>query len=156
MHEIITNSQEQTLKVGERIGELLSEGDIVCLSGDLGVGKTIFVKGIAKGLNIEEYITSPTFTIVNQHDGKHTLYHFDVYRINDTDELYEIGFEEYIYSEGISVIEWAELIDSILPDQKLWIKIYKDIDMGEDYRRIILEPYGGKYEDIAAKYGRGR
>jgi len=146
MYKVISNSPEDTFTIGEKIGKLLDKGNVICLSGDLGVGKTMFVKGIAKGLGVEDYITSPTFTIVNEHEGKYILYHFDVYRVNDSEELAEIGFDEYIYSDGVSVIEWAELIMPILPKERLFIEIKKDYSKGEDYREIILEPTGIKYE----------
>lgn len=148
MHKVISNSPQETFNIGENIGNLLDNGSVICISGDLGVGKTMLVKGIASGLGIKDYITSPTFTIVNQHEGKHMLYHFDVYRVNDLDELAEIGFDEYIYSEGISVIEWAELIVPILPKERLFIEIKKDYAKGEDYREIIFEPMGEKYEKV--------
>lgn len=148
MQEISTNSYIETEKIGQVVGEALKTGDVVCLSGDLGVGKTAFVKGLAKGIGITEHITSPTFTIVNEYQGKYKLYHFDVYRVNDSDELNEIGFEEYIYGDGISVIEWAEIIKDILPQQKLWIEITKDLNISDDYRKIIFNCYGEKYKKI--------
>ena len=102
------NSVEQTTAIGLELGKLLNSGDIVCLTGDLGTGKTHITKGIAKGWGITEYITSPTFTIVNEYDsGRLKFYHFDVYRVSDPDEIYAIGFDDYIFSDGVSVIEWA-------------------------------------------------
>lgn len=148
MQKLISNSPEQTEKIGDVIGQALGYGDVICLSGDLGVGKTAFVKGLAKGIGIGEHITSPTFTIVNEYNGKYTLYHFDVYRVNDVDELEEIGFDEYVYGDGISVIEWAELIEPILPKEKLWVKILKNITLGENYREIIITPFGEKYSKM--------
>lgn len=151
MYKIISNSQVETENFGERVGQNVEPGQIICLSGDLGVGKTAFVKGIAKGLGVEGYITSPTFTIVNEYHGKFRLYHFDVYRVNDIDELYEIGFDEYIFGDGISVIEWAELIEPIIPKDRLWINIDKDIAKGDDYREIVLKPLGQRYEELTHK-----
>jgi len=148
MHKLSSNSPYETEKIGRALGELLSKDDVVCLSGDLGAGKTAFVKGLAKGLGITEQITSPTFTIVNEYQGTFTLYHFDVYRVNDIDELCEIGFEEYIYSQGICVIEWAELISPLLPDNKLWVEIKRDDSKGQDFREINLTPYGRRYESL--------
>ncbi len=119
MKEYTTHSEFETLNIGKKLGELLNKGDIVCLNGDLGTGKTVFVKGIAMALSIDEYITSPTFTIVNEYDSKIPLFHFDVYRISDSDEMFEIGFEEYLDNKGIVVIEWASIISEICPKRRL-------------------------------------
>jgi len=146
MLTINTNNSDRTKELGIDIGKLLSSGDIICLSGDLGTGKTTFVNGLANGLEIKEYITSPTFTIVNEYVGKYKLYHFDVYRINDPEELYNIGFDEYIYSEDISVIEWAELVSEIVPKEKLWIKITKNTDISDEYRKFEIDSIGNRYE----------
>ena len=108
-----SNSVKETQNIAKAFAKELKPGDVLCLNGDLGVGKTAFVQGLAKGLGVEDYIQSPTFTIVNCYDGKLPLYHFDVYRIADSDEMYEIGYEEYVYGNGISVIEWPELIADI-------------------------------------------
>jgi tRNA threonylcarbamoyladenosine biosynthesis protein TsaE len=121
--KIKSNSQDMTFEIGLKIAKLLKQGDVISLNGDLGAGKTHLVKGIAKGLEVHEDITSPTFTIVNEYDGKMPLYHFDVYRISDISELYEIGFEEYIYGEGVSVIEWGNLVEELLPDYTIKINI---------------------------------
>ena len=111
-------SEEETRKIGYELGEKAAKGEIYCLQGDLGVGKTVFTKGFAQGLNITEHITSPTFTIVNEyHSGRIPFYHFDVYRIGDVEEMFEIGYEEYFYGDGVCLIEWAELITDILPDK---------------------------------------
>lgn len=151
MYKIISESPIETEQFGEKVGQNIEAGQIICLSGDLGVGKTAFVKGLAKGLDIVGYITSPTFTIVNEYKGKSSLYHFDVYRVNDIDELDEIGFDEYIYSDAVSVIEWAELIEQIIPKDRIWIIINKDISKGDDYREIILKPSGSKYIELVDK-----
>lgn len=126
--KIMSHSQDMTLEIGYKIAKLLNKGDVISLNGDLGAGKTHLVKGIAKGLEVQEDITSPTFTIVNEYYGKMPLYHFDVYRILDITELYEIGFEEYIYGEGVSIIEWGNLVEELLPDYtiKINIKILDD------------------------------
>ena len=140
---------EETTNLGFAIGKLLNPGDIVCLTGDLGTGKTHITKGIAKGLDIDEYITSPTFTIVNEYDsGRLKLYHFDVYRVSDPDEIYAIGFDDYIFSDGVSIIEWANYIEEILPNEYLHILIEKDLSKGENYRNITITPYGESYNYI--------
>ena len=139
--EFISNSYEETLDFAANLG--FSEGSVICLYGDLGAGKTAFVQGLAKGLGVEEYITSPTFTIVNVYEsGKMPLYHFDMYRLADSDEAYEIGYEEYIYGNGISVIEWPENIADILPENRYDITISKDNDKGVNFRRIEVTKVG--------------
>lgn len=143
------NSVEQTTQLGINLGRLLNAGDIVCLTGDLGTGKTHITKGIARGLNIDDNITSPTFTIVNEYDsGRLKLNHFDVYRVSDPDEVYAIGFDDYIFSDAVSVIEWANYIEEILPEDLLHIRIEKDLSKGEDYRKITITPYGERYDYI--------
>lgn len=147
--EFEVRSIEETAALGERLGKILKPSDIVCLTGDLGTGKTHITKGIAKGLGIDEPITSPTFTIVNEYDtGRLKLYHFDVYRVSDPDEIYAIGFDDYIFSNGVSIIEWANYIEEILPSEYLHIYIQKDLAKGEDYRKITITPYGEKYNYI--------
>ena len=135
----ISNSYEDTLNIASSFAKTLSAGDVLCMYGDLGVGKTAFVQGLARGLNIDEPITSPTFTIVNEYEGTLPLYHFDVYRISDSDEMYEVGFDDYVYGEGVSVIEWCELIEDILPEKRYVIKITKDLSKGDGYREIEIE-----------------
>ena len=131
-------SEEETRKIGYDLGKKAAKGEIYCLQGDLGVGKTIFTKGFAQGLGITEHITSPTFTIVNEyHSGRIPFYHFDVYRIGEVEEMFEIGYEEYFYGDGVCLIEWAELITDILADDVKWIKIEKDLTLNnENYRKI--------------------
>jgi len=142
-------SVDDTTQLGIKLGELLNAGDIICLTGDLGTGKTHITKGIAKGLDINDNITSPTFTIVNEYEGgRLKLNHFDVYRVSDPDEIYAIGFDDYIFSDAVSIIEWANYIEEILPEDLLHIKIEKDFTKGEDYRKIILTPYGERYTYI--------
>ena len=115
--EFIVSTIEETLNIGKQVGSLAKSGDIICLTGDLGTGKTHMSKGIAEGLGITEHITSPTFNIVNEyHSGRLNLYHFDVYRVNDPDEIYAIGFDEYIFGNGVSLIEWANYIEEIIPN----------------------------------------
>ena len=142
-------SVDDTTQLGIKLGELLKPGDVICLTGDLGTGKTHITKGIAKGLGINDNITSPTFTIVNEYeDGRLKLNHFDVYRVSDPDEIYAIGFDDYIFSDAVSIIEWANYIEEILPKDLLHIKIEKDFSKGEDYRKITLTPYGERYDYV--------
>ena len=138
-----SNSPEDTTGIAKDFAKTLVPGDVICMNGDLGVGKTAFVQGLSKELGIEEYLSSPTFTIVNCYEGKLPLYHFDVYRIADPDEMYEIGYEEYVYGDGISVIEWAENIKDILPETRYEISIKKDYEKGENYREISIERIDG-------------
>lgn len=132
-------SMEDTYKLGRSIGEAAKTGQIYTLTGDLGTGKTVFAQGFAKGLDIEEAVNSPTFTIVSEYtEGRMPFYHFDVYRISDPEEMYEIGFEDYLYGGGVCLIEWAELIRDIIPEKTIDIIIEKDLDKGFDYRRITI------------------
>lgn len=138
-----SNSEKNTFDLGFQIGEKARPGDVYTLVGDLGVGKTVFTKGLAKGLGIEEPVSSPTFTIVQIYEeGRMPLYHFDVYRIGDVEEMDEIGYEDCIYGEGVSLIEWADLIEEILPEHYVEIKIEKDSGRGFDFRRITVEEKG--------------
>ena len=135
-----TNGEQETRALGERLGKAAEPGQIYTLIGDLGVGKTVFTQGFAKGLGIEEPISSPTFTIVQQYDtGRLPLYHFDVYRIGDIEEMDEIGYEDCFYGEGVCLIEWANLIEEILPKGYTRITIEKCLDKGFDYRKITIE-----------------
>lgn len=140
-----TMSEKETYEVGKKLGQDAKPGQILCLDGDLGVGKTVFTQGFAKGLNIEENVNSPTFTIVQVYDeGRIPLYHFDVYRIGDPEEMYEIGYEEYFFGDGVCLIEWSKLIDELIPKEAVKVIIEKNLDNGLDYRRITIEGY----EDI--------
>ena len=131
---------EDTFALGQKIGELVKPGTVISLVGDLGVGKTVFTQGLAKGLGITEPVNSPTFTIVQVYDGgRLPFYHFDVYRIGDIEEMDEIGYEDYFYGEGVCLIEWADLIRELLPEHTGRIVIEKDREKGFDYRRITLE-----------------
>ena len=142
-----TRSYEETVEFGKKLGEILAPNDLICLSGDLGTGKTALTHGIAKSLGINSYITSPTFTIVNEHQGKYPLFHFDVYRIADPDEMFDIGFEEYLSSEGVSVIEWGELIRDILPNEIININVKKALEESLDTRLIEVDFVGDRYSD---------
>ncbi len=137
---IDSNSREETYNVGVQLGRDAVPGQVYCIYGDLGVGKTIISQGVAAGLGITEVVNSPTFTIVKEYDeGRLPLYHFDVYRIGDVDEMDEIGYNEMVYGEGVCLIEWANLIEEILPDDYTRIDIEKDLEKGVDYRRITIE-----------------
>lgn len=135
-------SPEETSEIAAELAKSLKSGDVICLNGDLGVGKTAFVQGLAKALGVTDYVSSPTFTIVNSYDGSLPLHHFDVYRINDCEEMYEIGYEEYICGDGISVIEWSENILDILPCERYDVTISKNLDVDIDYREIVIEKRG--------------
>ncbi len=146
--EFIVTSVEETYKIGELIGSLVNSGDIICLIGDLGTGKTHLTKGIAKGLGVEDHITSPTFTIVNEYIGRLKLYHFDVYRVSDPEEIAAIGFDEYIFSDAVSIIEWANYIQELIPPNNLTITIEKSVEFGEDYRKINIQYSHTRYDYI--------
>ena len=137
-----TFSEKETRELGEKLGRLAAPGSIYTLTGDLGTGKTVFTQGLARGLGITEHVNSPTFTIVQEYDGgRLPFYHFDVYRIGDLEEMDEIGYEDYVYGQGVSLIEWANLIEEILPEHYTEIRIEKDLDKGFDYRRIEICEY---------------
>ena len=136
---IETNSPEETFALGQKLGEQAKAGQIYTLNGDLGVGKTVFTQGIARGLGITEAVSSPTFTIVQVYEeGRMPFYHFDVYRIGDIEEMDEIGYEDYFYGNGLCMIEWANLIEEILPEKRHDISIEKDLEKGFDYRKITI------------------
>lgn len=143
-----TDTPQETEKIGEALGLAAQGGQVYCLDGDLGVGKTVFTKGFAKGLGIHEHITSPTFTIINEYPRKDgarlPLYHFDVYRIGSEEEMEDTGYEDYFYGDGVCLVEWANRIPSLIPADAIWITIEKDYDKSEDYRCITL----GQGEDI--------
>ena len=137
---IETRSPEETFALGEKIGRAALPGQIYTLTGDLGTGKTVFTQGVAAGLGIAGAVNSPTFTIVQVYEeGRLPFYHFDVYRIGDIEEMEEIGYDDYFFGNGVCLIEWAELIADILPEEHISIKIEKDLSQGFDYRRITVE-----------------
>lgn len=134
---------EDTFAVGEKIGREAKPGTLCTLTGDLGVGKTVLTQGIAKGLGVKEYVNSPTFTIVQVYEsGRLPLYHLDVYRIGDIEEMDEIGYEDYFYGEGLCIVEWADLIEELIPEKHTRIVIEKDLEKGFDYRRISVRRTG--------------
>ena len=131
---------KDTYELGEKIGQMAKPGMVISLTGDLGVGKTVFTQGVADGLGITEPVNSPTFTIVQIYEGgRMPFYHFDVYRIGDVEEMEEIGYEDCFYGEGLCLIEWANLIEEILPEHYRQVTIEKDLEKGFDYRRITIE-----------------
>lgn len=133
-------SMQDTQKLGQELGQNAKAGEVYTLIGDLGVGKTVLTQGIAEGLGITEPICSPTFTIVQVYEeGRMPFYHFDVYRIGDIEEMDEIGYEDYFYGNGLTMIEWANLIEEILPEHRKEITIEKDLEKGFDYRRITIK-----------------
>jgi len=145
MLKIKTINPEETKALGYKLGKALKGGDVLCLMGDLGAGKTTLTQSIAEGLGVDDYVTSPTFTLVNEYEGRYPVYHFDVYRLNDIDEVYDIGFEEYVYSNGVTIIEWANMIEEVLPKDRLEATISK----GEDNEReILIEAKGLRYRDL--------
>lgn len=146
-YTFFSNSEEETLNFGKRLGSYLRKGDIITLTGELGAGKTKFTEGILSYFNLENEISSPTFTIVNEYINENiNIYHFDVYRLSDSSEFYEIGGEEY-FDKGICIIEWAELIEDALPSEYLKVSIIKD-NLNENRRIINLEPFGKRFENL--------
>lgn len=135
-----TNDPKQTFELGRKLGKQAKPGEIYCLNGDLGVGKTVFTQGFASGIGITEPVNSPTFTIVQQYEeGRLPLYHFDVYRIGDVEEMEEIGYEDCFFGEGVCLIEWSALIEELIPKTAIQITIEKDLEKGFDYRKITVE-----------------
>lgn len=142
---IETQSPQETYHLGMKMGKEAKKAQIICLDGDLGVGKTVFTQGFAKGLGIDEPVNSPTFTIMQQYDsGRLPFYHFDVYRIGDVEEMEEIGYEDCFYGEGVCLIEWSQLIKDILPDKTVTVTIEKNPQQGFDYRKITITHQGGE------------
>ncbi len=140
MRQYETTSPEDTFALAKSLAEHALPGQIYTLNGDLGVGKTVFTQGMAAGLGIDEPVNSPTFTIVQEYEtGRLPLYHFDVYRIGDPEEMQEIGYDDYFFGEGITLIEWAELIEELIPDNRICITIEKNPEKGFDYRLITIE-----------------
>ena len=138
--KIETYSEKETYKLGKKLGTEAKPGQVYALLGDLGVGKTILTKGFAEGLGITEPVSSPTFTIVQVYEeGRMPFYHFDVYRIGDIEEMDEIGYEDCFFGEGVCLVEWANLIEEIMPEETIWITIEKDLEKGFDYRRIEVK-----------------
>ncbi|MFY9213469.1 MAG: tRNA (adenosine(37)-N6)-threonylcarbamoyltransferase complex ATPase subunit type 1 TsaE [Tissierellaceae bacterium] len=144
--EIRINGLKETEDFGIKLGRLLEPGDIVCLNGELGAGKTTMTKSIGIGLGVEEYITSPTFTLINQYRGRMPVYHFDVYRLENVEELYDLGFDEYFFGNGVCIIEWAEKIEKMLPEDRLVIDIKNGKNIDE--RTLHISGHGPRYEEL--------
>ena len=137
---IETYSYEDTYRLGQEMAEKAVPGQVICLTGDLGTGKTVFTQGFANGLGVKDYVDSPTFTIVKEyHDGRLPFYHFDVYRLGDVSEMDEIGYEEYFYGDGVCIVEWGRLVEELLPEGCIFIDIEKDRDKGFDYRIVQIK-----------------
>ena len=138
--QFISENEQDTYELGKRMAAGADAGAVICLDGDLGAGKTVFTKGFAAGLGITDPVNSPTFTILHIHEGgRLPLYHFDVYRIEDPEEMYEIGYEEYFFGDGVCLVEWAQLFPEIIPPEAVRIRLEKDPAKGFDYRRITIE-----------------
>lgn len=150
MKRIVCTNEEETKNIGYKLGSLLQKGDIICLTGDLGAGKTTFTKSIALGLEVEEDVTSPTFTIINEYYGRLPVYHFDVYRIMDIDEMYDLGYEEYFYGNGVCIIEWASQIKELIPKEHLWIeiKLGNEINNREFYIEGTTKHYKNMIQEL--------
>ncbi len=138
-----TENAKETYELAAQIGRKADAGDVICLIGDLGTGKTVFSQGLAAGVGVTDVVNSPTFTIVQVYEsGRLPLYHFDVYRIGDPEEMYEVGYEEYVYGDGVCLIEWADLIEDILPKTYTRVLIEKDLSRGPDHRKITVSEIG--------------
>ena len=148
MSVIITFSPVETEAAGMSLGKLLVPGDILCLNGNLGAGKTCFARGVARGLGIAEPITSPTFTLINEYQGRVPFYHFDVYRLGGPEDMDDLGYEEYFYGSGVTLVEWAELVDEVLPPERLDIWLSVDEEQVER-RQIRPVPQGDRYRRLA-------
>ena len=146
MLRIELNGLEETKEFGIRLGELLKSGDLLCLNGDLGAGKTTLTKSIGLGLGVTDYITSPTFALINEYEGRVPVYHFDVYRLENVEDLYDLGFDEYFYGKGVSIVEWADKIERLLPREKIVLDIEKGKDI--DKRVISITAYGNRYIEV--------
>jgi tRNA threonylcarbamoyladenosine biosynthesis protein TsaE len=142
---IVSHSPEYTRSIGAEIGRKSHKGSVIALCGDLGTGKTVFAKGIAVGLGVETIVTSPTFVILNEYEGKYPFYHIDTYRLNSPEEMYGLGYEEYFYGDGVIAIEWAQKIEGLLPEEYLRVE-FKVI--GESDREIIFIPFGQNYVQL--------
>jgi len=148
---IITKSPEETKKLGKEVGKLAKPGDLLAFYGELGAGKTCFIQGISQELEVKDYVTSPSFNIINEYQGKLPIYHFDLFRLNNAEEILELGYEEYFYGEGLTVIEWAEKIEQLLPKEHLKI----DIKFKDRYkRRISFIPQGHRFNNFLEELSR--
>ena len=144
--EIILKGLKETEEFGIKLGSLMKRGDILCLNGDLGAGKTTMTKSIGLGLGVEEYITSPTFALINEYRGRLPVYHFDVYRLENADDLYDLGFDDYFYGNGVCIIEWAHKIQRMIPKDRIVVDIEKGNE--DDERLLKISGYGKRYEEL--------
>jgi tRNA threonylcarbamoyladenosine biosynthesis protein TsaE len=147
--DFISHSETQTRRLGMRLGELLEGGEVVALQGELGAGKTRWVQGVGQGLQVNQHVTSPSFTLVNEYLGRLTLYHIDLYRINHTTEALAFGLEDYLYGDGVCLIEWAERVAQVLPSNHLWIKFHH---LDETKRRITMQATGAPYQQLLQNF----
>jgi len=148
---IITKSPEETKNLGKEVSKLAKPGDLFAFYGELGAGKTCFIQGISRGLEVKDYVTSPSFTIINEYQGKIPIFHFDLFRLNNAEEILELGYEEYFYGEGLTVIEWAEKIGQLLPKEHLKI----DIKFKDRYKRAItFIPQGDRFNNFLEELSR--
>ncbi|MCL5935074.1 MAG: tRNA (adenosine(37)-N6)-threonylcarbamoyltransferase complex ATPase subunit type 1 TsaE [Bacillota bacterium] len=144
---ITTHSPEETKQLGEKMAALLQPGDVICLNGDLGAGKTAFSQGVARGLAVDSWVTSPTFTLINEYEGRLPLYHFDVYRLEGPAEMEDLGYEEYFYGDGVCLVEWAERVEEVLPQERLDISLTRD-ESSEEMRQIHFMPKGEHFQQL--------
>lgn len=144
-YSVITQSPDQTYNLGKMLGGLLGRGDVICLNGDLGAGKTRLAQGVAAGMGVDEHVTSPTFTLINEYQGRLPLYHMDVYRLGGSEEMADLGYEEYFYGSGVTLVEWAELVGDVLPPERLEIIIATTGEC-ENAREVKFLPVGERYE----------
>ncbi|GAB6158458.1 tRNA (adenosine(37)-N6)-threonylcarbamoyltransferase complex ATPase subunit type 1 TsaE [Desulfotomaculum varum] len=144
---VVSRSPAETRQLGQKMAGLLQAGDIICLNGDLGAGKTAFSQGVAEGLGINGPVTSPTFTLINEYEGRLPLYHFDVYRLEGPADMEDLGYEEYFYGQGVCLIEWAQRVADILPEQRLDICLTRE-EGAAAVRRISFQPKGERYQQL--------
>ena len=142
-----TAAPEETKQLGEKLAQLLEGGEVICLNGDLGAGKTAFSQGVARGLGVDGPVTSPTFTLINEYIGRLPLYHFDVYRLGGPEEMDDLGYEEYFYGQGVCLVEWAKLVEEVLPQERLEINMTREED-SEETRLILFNPLGRRYQQL--------
>ena len=150
MVQVTTGTEAETRALGERLGRLLQAGDFIALTGELGAGKTQFVKGIASGLDVESarYLGSPTYTLMNQYQGRIPLYHFDLYRLHGADEIVDLGFDDYFFGDGVAVVEWAERLESLIPAERLDIHLSH---LSNEGRLIRFDPVSARYDGLLQK-----
>ncbi len=148
-----TGSAAETLFLGERLGSLAEPGDLLCVNGELGAGKTVLAKGVARGLGVREAVTSPTFTLINEYKGRLPFYHLDAYRLSNALEMADLGCEEYFYGSGVTLVEWAERVAEILPPERLDIQI-ENVPRSENARKIIFLPRGERYRRLTEELKR--